>query len=149
MIECQRLIGKGLFKRFTDAEVAELCALMDEKSYEPGEYMWSVKSVSNDLCFIIDGHVELSCPTEFAERRAVMGIFNPGSLVGEASFFGGDDCYISAMAVDRLNIGQLSRERLEGLATSSPALHAKLLGVILMILSRRVVQAYKRLASIF
>lgn len=149
MIESRCLSGKGIFSRFEEAEVVELCRLLDEKRFAAGEHMWPVDSVDNDLFFIIEGKVELSCATEFAERRAVMGMMGPGSLVGEASFFGGDSCYVSAMAVSELSVGALSRVKLEELAQTSPKLYEKLLNVILMLLSRRLVQAYNRLASIF
>lgn len=140
---------KAALAAFDDVDAGALLAVAALKQVGPGESAWDADEAKRGLVVILEGRVELSLPTEFPERRVVMGIFGPGSVVGETNVFGGNGGKLIALAIEPATIAELGAERLAALAENHPTTHVKLLLGLVKILSRRVGQAYERMSSVF
>lgn len=140
---------KAALAAFDDADAAAFLSVASVKEVGAGQAAWDADEAKRGLVIILAGRVELSLPTEFPERRVVMGIFGPGSVVGETNVFGGNGGKLIALAVEPATLAELSAERLAAMAESHPATHGKLLHGLLKVLSIRIGKAYERMSSVF
>lgn len=101
------------------------------------------------LGLVLEGKMEISRPTEFPERRVVMGILGPGAIVGETSFFGGEEFTLVTRAMEPSRILFIGREAFTRLAEENPGVHQKLLFAALRALSIRLFKSYERISSVF
>jgi CRP-like cAMP-binding protein len=143
------LVPNAIIDRFYDEEKELLCTLLDVQNFIPNETVWEEGADGGALAFILDGKVKLLKATEFSERSIVMGIHHPGSIVGEACFFGDGQCVLTTKAIEKCRIGFLNNEGLKRLKTEAPHAYEVLLQGVLALFSYRLTQAYKRLATIF
>lgn len=105
--------------------------------------------LAGSLGIILEGRMELSRPTEFPERRVVMGILGPGRLVGETSFFGGMEFSLDTRAMEPSSILVIDQNAFDRLAEENPGVHMRLVMTALKALSIRLFKSYERLSSVF
>lgn len=149
MTEPARLADHKLLGGFSPEEVNAVAAVASARTLGAGEPVWECGAESSGLFLILRGKVELSRATEFPERRVVMGIFGEGSVVGETLLFGATGQNLTALAMGPVELAEISPEALEKLESVHPAAYARLLRAVLKVVSRRLVQAYERMSSVF
>lgn len=149
MTDTLTLLPEGVLDGFLPDEVLALRALLKEVSVKASDPLWGEGEGAKTLYLIIEGRVELSRPTEFPERRVIMGLFGPGSVVGETGFFSGTDSGLKAFALEDTRLATLGREGLDSLFNANPSAHAKLLGGVLRAMAKRLDSSYARMSSVF
>lgn len=140
---------KAALAAFDDGDCAALLSSARVNTVAAGASVWVADVNARGLVVILAGRVELSLPTEFPERRVVMGIFGPGSVVGETYVFGGNGEKLIALAIEPATVAELDAGELAALSSSAPETHKKLMLGLLKVLSRRIGQAYERMSSVF
>jgi len=139
----------GVLAGFGDGELATLAGYLEATSLSPGEQLWPAGSGAERLFIVLSGRVELSRPTEFPERRVIMGLFGPGSVVGETGFFSGGDEGVLAFAVEKTEAAHIDGAGLTALARGAPEVHALLLAGVMRSMAKRLDRAYSRMSSVF
>ncbi|AMV71444.1 hypothetical protein JCM30471_32830 [Desulfuromonas carbonis] len=135
---------------FLQAEdLPELTDYFTCASVGAGDTLWREGDVGDFEAFIIEGKVEISKETEFPGKQVVVGVYSPGTVVGELCIMEDRPRAVTAVALEETALLLLSRDNLEQLLTVNPALGSKLLKGMLMVVSIRLRKSFERLASIF
>lgn len=115
-----------------------------------GETLWREgEEDGGGAAFVLTGRVELLKNTEFGGRRFVVGLIGPGSVAGECSLLNHGPRCLTASAAEPCELLLLGRAEFRSLLTEDPAAAAALLTFLLDVSSKRLVQAYSRMAAIF
>jgi CRP-like cAMP-binding protein len=97
--------------RFLDAlsegQVADLRSLGRSRRYPPGERLFNERDAGDAVLVLLSGRVKLSCATE-SGREALLGIRDPGELIGEMSAIDGEPRSASATALEPVEVLSLS-----------------------------------------
>jgi len=86
--------------------------------------------------------------TEFKDKRIVVGIFNPITIVGEISFIDGHPRAMTAKAMADTEMFLLSRENFEKMAGDYPHLGRKIVRGLLYLFSTRQRTLLERMSAI-
>jgi SulP family sulfate permease len=146
---CKKLKEGPARLRFLDGEdIDRLAPRLTSHTAGAGEFIWREGEPSDSIAFITQGKVELKKETEFTGSFVVVGLHQPGSVIGETCLFNGRRA-ITAIALEPTELVFLTRENLAHVVEESPPLGAKLLKGLLLASSKRLDQAYRRIASVF
>lgn len=143
------LADHRFLRDFTPEEVGSVAEVASPCELKAGASVWECGAKRSGLYLIVRGRVELSRATEFPERRVVMGIFGPGSVVGETIFFGSTGGSLTALAMEPTTLAEIDEAGIEKLAAINSGAYDKLMRAVLKVLSKRLVQAYERMSSVF
>ena len=99
--------------RFVDAlsegQVADLRALGRSRRHAVGDRLFNEREPGDAVLVLLSGRVKLSCVTE-GGREAVLGIREPGDLIGEMSAIDGAPRSASATALEPVEVLALASE---------------------------------------
>ncbi len=113
-----------------------------------GSFLWREGDTDNSLSLIVSGQVSLMKETEFKDKRIVVGIYNPITLVGEISFIDGQTRALTAKAMDDTEMFLLSRENFVKMAEAYPHLGKKVIRGLLYLFSMRQRTLLERMVAI-
>lgn len=148
--QCAQLKGNYRFFRYLDKEeTAVVTEYLQCQFVAAGEILWSEGDPSNVAAFVVDGRVEIKKQTEFVGKHVIVGIYGPGSIVGELCLLSSDTRAVTATALADTSLLVLSRGRFEQLLAEHSDLGGKLLKGMFLELSSRLRKSYERLASVF
>jgi len=114
-----------------------------------GERLWREGERCGDLAFIVSGKLEIRKQTEFAGKDVIVGVYGPGSIVGELCILQEMPRSVGVVALTDCELLLLSAEQFEALAARDPELAVRLLKGMLLTVSTRLGKAFERLAAIF
>jgi CRP/FNR family transcriptional regulator, cyclic AMP receptor protein len=114
-----------------------------------GSFLWREGDTDNSLSLIVSGQVSLMKETGFKERRIVVGIYNPITLVGEISFIDGNTRALTAKAMADTEMFVLSREKFEEMVKEYPHLGRKIVRGLLYLFATRQRILLERMVAVF
>jgi CRP/FNR family cyclic AMP-dependent transcriptional regulator len=148
--QCAQLKEDYRFFHYLDkAETAVVTEYLQCRFVTAGEVLWYEGDASNAAAFVVDGRVEIKKQTEFAGKHVIVGIYGPGSIVGELCLLSSETRAVTATALVDTSLLMLPLDRFEKLLAEHPELGAKLLKGMFLALSARLRKSYERLASVF
>ena len=139
----------GLTGLFDSSASGAAKALLTERNLNKGERLDCVSEGEAALGVVLSGRLEISRPTEFPERRVVMGLLGPGAMVGETRFFGGEGCSDIITALEPTRVALLGESAWTKLMAESPSDHAVLVKAALRTMALRLCKAYGRMSEVF
>ncbi len=142
----EKLNGLGFLG---EKERAALASYLDYRRLAEDEVLWEEKQPARYLGLLLAGRLEIKKDTEFPGKQVVVGVYGPGAVVGELSFFDGAPRAVTVVALEQAELATLSRDRFSALEAQHPDVAAALGRGVLLSLASRLKQAYERLAAIF
>jgi CRP/FNR family cyclic AMP-dependent transcriptional regulator len=129
--------------RFLDAlsegQVADLRALGRPRRHAVGDRLFNEREPGDAVLVLLSGRVKLSCVTE-GGREAVLGIREPGELIGEMSAIDRAPRSASATALEPVEVLALSSEAFVGYLDRTPGVAM----VLVRMLNRRLRDADRK-----
>ena len=147
---CAKMKQELSFFRFLDEQDAEiLAAALDCRELAGGETLWREGDPCGHIAFIISGRLEEKKETEFAGKQVVVGVYSPGTIIGELCLLDGRPRPVTVTALENAELLLLSREGFDRLLAEHPLLGVKLLKGMLLAVGTRLRKSFDRLAAIF
>jgi CRP/FNR family cyclic AMP-dependent transcriptional regulator len=119
--------------RFVDVlsheHVAALRGLGRTRRFSVGSALFNERAPGDAVFVLLAGRVKLSCVTE-AGREAVLGIREPGDLIGEMSAIDGAPRSATAIALEPVEVLTVSRDAFVGFLERTPGVALVLLRMI-------------------
>lgn len=109
-----------LFEGLFEEQAAWLGSLLQYRSVDVGERLFSQGDRSGQMYLVIEGSVAIQADT------ALLGTVGPGECVGEVALLSGQDHSATAVATERTVAGLLTREDLTRLVRRRPDIGVKL-----------------------
>lgn len=120
------LRGIAVLRGLTDAELAELSGACRWRGYDAGAMVLDQDSDSQDVFFIASGRVRVTIYAESGREVAFRDLGEGGSF-GELSAIDGRPRSASVVALTRINVARLPRDRFWALVHGKPAFAENLL----------------------
>jgi len=143
------VLNKALNDHFSDQELSILSQYLHPQHFAQGAFLWQEGDRGDAIALIVEGQVEVLKNSEFPDKKLVIGIYNPGAIVGELEILDGQPRSISAKAREDVELLFLPRDGLEQLSRQYPALGVKILRGIYFSVATRLRKSYDRLSCIF
>jgi CRP/FNR family transcriptional regulator, cyclic AMP receptor protein len=136
---------KSVFNFLGDEDLENLSAFFESKKIPAGETLWKEEDPFNYIAFIVSGTVEIKKETEFGSMNVIIGMYSKGALCIL------DDSLrkVTAVALEDVSLAIITRENLDKLIGTNPALGAKLLKAMLLTVSDRLRKSFDRLTVFF
>jgi len=114
-----------------------------------GGILWQQGETDGRVALIIQGRAKITKEMNIPGHPLVIGLFGPGSLVGDLSFSNESASITSARAVEDMTLVILRRENFDSLAIEHPTLANHILNELLSRMAEQLRHAYERLTAIF
>jgi CRP/FNR family transcriptional regulator, cyclic AMP receptor protein len=141
--EDRRTVAEPGELRFLDAlsegQVGDLRALGRSRRYPMGSRLFNEREPGDAVLVLLSGRVKLSCATETG-REALLGIREPGELIGEMSAIDGAVRSASATALEPVEVLSLSSAAFVGYLDRTPGVAL----VLVRMLNRRLRDADRK-----
>ena len=133
----------SLFTGLSDAQLKKLASYVIEKHYEEGDLIKRDSDTVESFCIVRSGKVKL---TKYSSsgREQIMHIFTEGGMLGLCTMFTDKVFPACAVALEKTCVYQFTREVLEKMAYSEPAL---LLNLVFA-LSKRLTESINMVESL-
>ena len=148
--QCSQMKRDFHFFHFLDEKDVELlnqyfscCTL------QAGDNLWVEGDQSQFVAFIVSGRIEGKKETAFRNKQVIVGVFGKESLIGTFSILGDDTRPITATALEESRLLLLYKKDFDEINENYPELGGRLLKGMLLCVTTRLSQSYKRLAAIF
>jgi CRP/FNR family cyclic AMP-dependent transcriptional regulator len=109
LVSAQILSEIPLFSNMDDEERHELCSLMSEHIFQPGQLIMKVGEPGGTLHIIQEGEVELWL-IDNDGKKVVLDVLGPGKFLGELSMLAGETRSASATSEERVVTLELRRD---------------------------------------
>jgi CRP/FNR family transcriptional regulator, cyclic AMP receptor protein len=113
----------------SEGHVAALRALGRMRRFPVGAALFNERAPGDAVFVLMSGRVKLSCVTE-SGREAVLGIREPGELIGEMSAIDGAPRSATATALEPIEVLTVSRDAFVGFLERTPGVALVLLRMI-------------------
>jgi CRP/FNR family transcriptional regulator, cyclic AMP receptor protein len=141
--EDRRVVADNAELRFLDSlsegQVADLTALGRSRRHAVGDRLFSEREPGDAVLVLLSGRVKLSCVTE-GGREAVLGIREPGELIGEMSAIDRAPRSATATALEPVEVLALSSEAFVAYLDRTPGVAL----VLVQMLNRRLRDADRK-----
>jgi len=114
-----------------------------------GETLWKEGDCDNYAAFILDGKLGIKKKTEFGGKHVIVGVYAPGSVVGELCLLTDNPRSVSAEVIEPADLVILHSQKFEEMIMQFPLIGLSLLKHIFITTSKRLTKSYERIASIF
>jgi CRP-like cAMP-binding protein len=104
----------------------------------PGDILLRRDEQSNDLCFLVEGELEVSVPQADSQTLTAPVAVRPGSVVGEIAFFDSGPRTASVWSRDRSVVLRLPEAGFHAWRAAEPARAAELLFALARIVASRL-----------
>lgn len=124
---------------FSDLEFSEFLRLIsacEHRLLNPGDELFTVGEIADGMYAIVSGAVEIRNGDKPGQR------FGTGTYFGELSLFEERPRLVSAVAVERTELFVLTKKLFDSIANQYPAVSTKLLRQLVLILAKRLRDAY-------
>lgn len=149
--EAKKLYAKlgGQLFRFIDCEqFTQMIGFMEYRSWKKGELLWNEGDPYHYMATIVSGKIEIMKETDFKGNRLIVGIMEPGAIVGGLSLFDGETRTVTAVALEDSCLLTISKRQLEQLIEEKPVLGVQLMKGMVIAVSERLKHAYRRLIEV-
>jgi CRP/FNR family transcriptional regulator, cyclic AMP receptor protein len=119
----------GFLDVLSHEQVDALRALGRSRSFPVGAALFNEREPGDAVFVLTSGRVKLSCVTE-AGREALLGIREPGDLIGEMSAIDGAPRSATAIALEPVEVLTVSRDAFVGFLDRTPGVALVLLRMI-------------------
>ena len=126
-----------LFENFNLAEIEALSHFMLVFRTEPGLEIIREGEAGDFMVLLIEGKIEVFKQDRHSAPRLI-AVIAPGQSFGEMSMIDGEPRFASCVAAESCLIAVLSRENLARIILERPALGAKILMELVLMLSQRL-----------
>lgn len=133
----------------TDEEFTELSHHFSCRHVAMGTILWREGDPGEYLVFITAGKIQIKISTEIQGKGVVVGIFGPGSVLGEMGVLSGKARGVTATAVEDCDLVMMGKDSFFAMLEEHPELGVKLTSGMLLAVSTRLQKSFERLASIF
>jgi len=144
----------AIFSSLSDSQLNIMASLINEKSYNEGQFIVKDKDIMNSLCLLNTGSVKL---TKFAQngKEQIVHIYHQGEIMGLCTLFTDNLFPANAVALEKSSVYLISKKKLEQIAYKDStlllnlvfALSARLAESMTMIESLSLMKIHQRLAS--
>jgi CRP/FNR family transcriptional regulator, cyclic AMP receptor protein len=143
--EIQNVVEKlSLFDGFTHTDYCNLCEYMECFGARKNVTLLSEGAMGDFLLILLTGQVEVIKESDAAEKKLVTRV-GPGSFIGEMSLIDGQRRFASCITTQPTDFAVLTRHKLNIILTDHPQLGAKLLLVLLQLMTNRLRDATTRM----
>jgi len=139
----------SLFRFLSEADLRELPCYFEQKHVAAGDALCEEGGTCDYVAFIISGQLEIRKDTEFTGKQVILGVYSRGSIVGELCILEDVPRAVTAVALEDTALIVLRKEMFDRLIEEHPAIGAKFLKGILLVVSRRLRKSFERLAEVF
>lgn len=146
---CQSLKRELSFRFLSDEQTKILGSLLECRRLAPGEKLWDTGRFCQGVGFIVNGHLEVRKPTNIPEKSVLLARLGPGSFVGEFCLLGEVEPPVDVASAEGAGLLFLSSENFVRLKKEAPEVAVQLLQGMLLTVSKRLGQAYNRIAALF
>lgn len=106
----------------SDEDWAAIRAHAELRHFTPGQVVTAEGEVDRSLYIVVDGLLEVAVPEGRRGRSRRVGTVEPGTVIGEISFFDGRARSATVRALADTKLLRLSHDVFEALAAKEPAL---------------------------
>lgn len=147
---CRQIKEEMRYFRYLDKDDIEILkTCLTCKQLSAGEILWEEDAPGNSVVFIAAGRIEEKKNTEFAGKQVIVGVYGPGTVLGEFGILEDHPRAFTVVALDDTDLLVLRREDFDRLLVEHPRVGVGLLKGILLATTIRLEKSYDRLASIF
>jgi CRP/FNR family transcriptional regulator, anaerobic regulatory protein len=119
-----------IFSFLSDGELSKIVDMTGHKSYKKGDVLCTEGEKSDTLFIINEGGVKLSKLTKDGKEQ-IVHIYTSGDFFGELSLFSTNETYnFDVFAITDLKICTLTKQHMDEILITNPAIALKLLEVI-------------------
>lgn len=137
------------FQNLSVEDVEKFLSFCERAQIEAGENLWNEGDTDNFAAFILNGRLGIKKQTEFGGKHVIVGLYSPGSVVGELCLLTNNPRSVTAEALDPTDLILLHSQKFEEMLQQFPLLGLALLRHIFIATSRRLTKSYERFVSIF
>ena len=134
----------NLLENFSPPEVRLLAHFMDVFRAPAGAEIIREGDGGDFMLMVIEGKVEVRKRDRWNTPQ-VMGVVEPGRILGEMSMIDGEPRFATCVAADPVLVAVLDREALARIIVEQPMLGAKVLMELVLMLSQRLRATSQRL----
>jgi len=137
----------NLLENFSPPEVRLLAHFMDVFRAPAGAEIIREGDGGDFMLMVIEGKVEVRKRDRWNTPQ-VMGVVEPGRILGEMSMIDGEPRFATCVAADPVLVAVLDREALARIIVEQPMLGAKILMELVLMLSQRLRATGSRLLGL-
>ncbi len=147
---CRQIKEEMRYFRYLDKDAIEILKPhLTCRQIPAGEILWSEDDPGDSVVFVASGRVEEKKNTEFEGKQVVVGVYGPGTVLGEFGILEDHPRAFTVLALEDTDLLVLGREEFDRLLEEHPGVGVGLLKGILLATTIRLEKSYDRLASIF
>lgn len=137
------------FQALTPQDCENFLQFCDRTEVKAGESLWTEGDTDNFAAFILNGKLGIKKQTEFGGRHVIVGVYTPGSVVGELCLLTNNPRSVTAEVIEPSEVLLLHSQNFEAMLQQFPMLGLSLLRHIFIATSKRLTKSYERIASMF
>jgi len=137
------------FHALPATEVKEFLSFCQRTRVDAGTTLWNEGDADNFAAFILAGKLGIKKQTEFDGKHVIVGLYTPGSVVGELCLLTNYPRAVSAEVIEAADLLLLHSQKFEEMLQRHPLLGLKLLRHIFLTTAKRLTKSYERIASVF
>ncbi len=137
------------FQSLSPEDCERFLEFCERTRVEAGQNLWEEGDTDNYAVFILQGKLGIKKQTEFDGRHVIVGIYTPGSVVGELCLLTSNPRSVTAEVIAPSELLLLHSQNFEEMLRHFPLLGLSLLRHIFIATSKRLTKSYERIASIF
>jgi SulP family sulfate permease len=140
------LFDMPMFEGRKPETLANLRAVVERRTYRPGEAVFRAGDQSDEIYFVSLGSVRIELPTE--GRRLHLATIGQGDFFGEITFLDGGARSADALAEGEVVLFALSRARFDTVAAAHPRLGQSFFSVLSRTLALRLRHANREISML-
>ncbi|TRO83107.1 Crp/Fnr family transcriptional regulator [Desulfuromonas acetexigens] len=137
------------FQSLQTDEVEQFLSYCRRLRAEAGTNLWQEGDADNFAAFILDGKLGIKKRTEFGGSQVIVGLYAPGSVVGELCLLTSNPRSVTAEVIETADLLLLHSQNFEEMLGNHSQLGIALLRHIFVTTARRLTKSYERIASVF
>ncbi len=137
------------FQTLSPQDCENFLQFCERSQVEAGKNLWEEGDTDNFAAFILNGKLGIKKQTEFGGRHVIVGVYTPGSVVGELCLLTQNPRSVTAEVIEPSEMLLLHSQNFEEMLQHFPMLGLALLRHIFIATSKRLTKSYERIASMF
>lgn len=143
-----RLQEDNLLNRFLSAnDFVQLDGYLQMRGYATEETVFREGESSEFFAFLAAGRIKLTKQVALGQKPVLMGLLNPGALLGEMALVDGATRAVTATAMNDVQLVVFDRAHYQRLLAEQPELAGRVLQLLLNSVGHRLRMSYQRLAQ--
>ncbi|MBP7738489.1 MAG: cyclic nucleotide-binding domain-containing protein [Spirochaetes bacterium] len=126
-----------IFRNLTNRELKKVSALIYERRYQIGEFLFEKEQPGTAMFIVKTGLVQIVLPGR-TDEESVLAVINPEDFLGELALLDDTPRSASAKAVEKTEALAFFREDLNELLETHPAIGSKIMRDLAIIIGQRL-----------